>query len=53
MAGECYLTDTIDVQFRTPQFSLGNDTVVCPGETVTYTVAATNPGDTYYWEPGE
>ncbi|MDK2841068.1 MAG: hypothetical protein PWQ17_573 [Anaerophaga sp.] len=52
MAGECYLTDTADVEFRTPQFSLGNDTVVCPGETVTYTVAATNPGDTYYWTPG-
>ncbi|MGQ1889258.1 T9SS type B sorting domain-containing protein [Thermophagus sp. OGC60D27] len=52
MAGECYLTDTIYVNFRTPTFSLGNDTLICPGETITYTVAATNPGDLYYWEPG-
>ncbi|SFE00546.1 T9SS type B sorting domain-containing protein [Thermophagus xiamenensis] len=52
MAGECYLTDSINVEFRIPTFSLGNDTVVCPGETVTYTVSSTNPDDLYYWEPG-
>lgn len=51
-SGGCFLADTIDVEFRTPEFTLGNDTVVCPGELVTYDIQATNPSDRFLWSPG-
>jgi hypothetical protein len=51
-AGGCYLEEEISVEFRIPEFTLGNDTVVCPGEDVTFTIAATNPDDEYLWQPG-
>ncbi|MCT4588976.1 MAG: T9SS type B sorting domain-containing protein [Carboxylicivirga sp.] len=48
--GGCELTDSIDVEFRLPEFDLGNDTVVCPGETVDFQVP---PGlGTYEWFDG-
>ncbi|GEM_PF-1157929 len=38
--GGCELTDSLYVEFLLPEFDLGNDTVVCPGETIDFQVPA-------------
>ncbi|MGM0375736.1 MAG: T9SS type B sorting domain-containing protein, partial [Bacteroidota bacterium] len=50
--GGCYQTDTVDVEFSMPEFSLGNDTAVCPGESVTWEIEANNADDEFLWQPG-
>ncbi len=47
---QCQLTDTVEILSVTPEFSLGEDTVVCPGDLVTFDITATN-ADTYLWLP--
>ncbi|MFW5754866.1 MAG: IgGFc-binding protein, partial [Marinilabiliaceae bacterium] len=51
--GGCFQTDTVDVEFSMPEFSLGNDTAVCPGETVTWEIEANNEDDEFLWQPGD
>ncbi|GAF03852.1 T9SS type B sorting domain-containing protein [Saccharicrinis fermentans] len=34
--GGCVITDSLDVEFKMPDIELGNDTTVCPDQTVTY-----------------
>ncbi|QQR86666.1 MAG: gliding motility-associated C-terminal domain-containing protein [Flavobacteriales bacterium] len=47
----CSGTDAVNVNFNPlPQFYLGNDTTVCPGEVVSWD--ATVPGATYLWNDG-
>jgi gliding motility-associated-like protein len=48
----CELTDTLEIKSVTPEFSLGKDQIVCPGELVTFKVDATS-GDTFHWLPGD
>lgn len=36
--GDCVLSATADVVFQQPQFDLGSDLLVCPGETVTLAI---------------
>lgn len=44
-------SDTIVVDyFGTPTVNIGNDTTICPGQTVL--LDATNPGWTYLWQDG-
>lgn len=51
-SGICSQTDTIDVTFLpTPVVDLGNDTVICPNQSLT--LDAGNPGFTYAWSTGE
>ncbi|SMO51786.1 gliding motility-associated C-terminal domain-containing protein [Saccharicrinis carchari] len=45
--GGCVITDSLDVTFVMPDISLGNDTVVCPGEVVNYDLPAGYPS--YVW----
>lgn len=47
--GGCSASDTIDVQILS-QPSLGNDTSLCSGQTIT--LNAGNPGSTYSWSTG-
>jgi gliding motility-associated-like protein len=50
-AGACTLSDTVDVNFiPAPVVNLGNDTILCPGQTIT--LDAGNPGTTYLWNTG-
>lgn len=49
--GGCFTTDTLEVVFNLPEFDLGNDTIVCPGETLTYTVEGFNNNETFLWTP--
>ena len=46
----CTLTDTVFVNVLDPQVSLGNDTAICQGQTVTFDV--TQPFTTYEWSDG-
>ncbi len=45
--GGCLITDSLDVNFVLPDISLGNDTIVCPGEVVTYDLPPGYPS--YQW----
>ena len=47
----CTGTDAVNVSYNPlPQFDLGNDTTVCPGEVVTWDAMV--PGATYLWNDG-
>jgi gliding motility-associated-like protein len=46
----CTLTDTVLVTVLDPQVSLGSDTAICQGQTVTFDV--TQPFTTYEWSDG-
>ncbi len=49
--GGCIIADTLDVNFVFPEIELGNDTTVCEGEVVNYSL-----GDSYasyLWSNGE
>ena len=48
--GGCELTDSLYVEFQLPEFDLGPDTVVCPDETVQFSVPAGL--GTYEWFDG-
>jgi hypothetical protein len=49
--GNCKKSDTITVNYNPrPVVNLGNDTLICPGQIVTFD--AGNPGDTYLWDDG-
>ncbi len=46
----CQATDTVHIDFHGPQFSLGNDTIICKNDSVLLT-----PGSiykTYFWNDG-
>ncbi len=45
--GGCVITDSLDVEFVMPKISLGNDTIVCPGEIVKYDLPTGYPS--YVW----
>nr|WP_321451654.1 T9SS type B sorting domain-containing protein [uncultured Carboxylicivirga sp.] len=46
----CTQTDSIVVDFNAPEIDLGNDTIVCPGETVTFD--AGSGFSSYLWSNG-
>lgn len=47
----CIATDTFQLSnFALPTFSLGNDTNVCSGDTITYTAPFTHPSFSYKWQ---
>lgn len=49
--GNCTVSDAIDVQVvAAPTVDLGNDTTLCPGETLVLNAAGTGP--TYAWSTG-
>ncbi|WP_430810186.1 MULTISPECIES: T9SS type B sorting domain-containing protein [unclassified Carboxylicivirga] len=48
--GGCKQTDSIAVEFKMPEFDLGPDTIVCPGETVNITVP--DGLGSYEWSDG-
>jgi gliding motility-associated-like protein len=49
--GACVMRDSIDVTvFALPIIDLGNDTTLCPGNTLT--LNAGNPGSSYAWSTG-
>ncbi len=48
--GGCVLIDTIDVEFKMPEFDLGPDTIICPDEIITVGVES-GLGD-YLWSDG-
>jgi gliding motility-associated-like protein len=49
--GACSFTDSVQVNFvPLPIVNLGNDTTLCPSQTVT--LDAGNPGDNYLWSTG-
>jgi gliding motility-associated-like protein len=51
-AAPCQFTDTINVMhIAYPVVNLGNDTVLCPNETVI--IDAENPGSEYLWNTGD
>ncbi len=50
-SGSCSFRDSIDLTVITvPQPDLGNDTAICPGNTVTFSV--TDPNSSYVWSDG-
>lgn len=51
--GGCEGSDTINiVQNTTPDFSLGNDTTICEGDSIILLVPAQPAGSTYLWNTG-
>ena len=46
----CVLEDTVNINILNPQIELGNDTVICQGQTITFD--ATQPLMTYEWMDG-
>jgi hypothetical protein len=49
--GGCFTTDTLNVEMKWPAFSLGNDTILCPGESITYTIEGFTNNETFFWTP--
>ncbi len=49
--GGCFTTDTLNVLFKMPEFTLGKDTIVCPGESITYTINGFNNNEKFLWKP--
>ncbi|WP_066629440.1 T9SS type B sorting domain-containing protein [Labilibacter marinus] len=45
--GGCTITDSVDVVFNLPEVNLGNDTTVCPGETLVFDLPTGYPS--YNW----
>ncbi len=50
MFGGCVLTDSIDVEFIQPEIDLGGDTLVCPGEVLTF--GSDDVTNVYDWSNG-
>ncbi len=50
--GGCYTSDALEVNFKMPEFSLGEDVIVCPGETVSYLIEGFDENEEFLWTPG-
>ena len=49
--GNCFASDTVQVQFSVQSLSLGNDTTICPGSTIVLDPNVN--GQNYKWSTGE
>lgn len=49
--GGCKVTDSLDINFMFPEVELGNDTTVCQGESLTFSVS--DAYSSYLWNTGD
>lgn len=47
----CTVNDQIEIDFVSSQLELGNNELICPGDSVLLTVSSPNPGLQYSWSP--